>query len=94
MITVSTVKTPYAEPYLKRLCRHFSHKIPASIDGRRGTLEFPFGVCHIKIDDEHMHIRIRVNDGGDLDRAEKVIEEHLIRIANRDEPVVKWERSG
>lgn len=94
MITTSTVKTAFGEPYLKRLCRHFAHKIPASIDGQQSVLEFPFGMCRIDVDDEQMRIRIEVEDPDNLDRAEKVVADHLIRMANRDEPVVAWERGS
>ena len=93
MKTTSTVKTDFGEPYLKRLCRHFAHKIPASLKGRHGTIEFPFGLCSIDVDDASMHIRIDVDDPGNIDRAESVVADHLVRMANRDEPVVVWERS-
>ena len=93
MITHSIVKTAYGAPYLKRLCRHFAHKIPASIEGQRGTLEFPFGLCLIDVDDHEMRIQIQVGDPENTDRAEQVVADHLVRMANRDEPVVNWERT-
>jgi len=92
MITTSTVKTAFGESYMKRLCRHFAHKIPASIEGQQGTLEFPFGVCRIEVNDDSMHIRIDVDEAENIDKAEKVVADHLVRMANRDEPVVAWER--
>ncbi|NNE34672.1 MAG: DUF2218 domain-containing protein [Rhodothermales bacterium] len=92
MITKSTVKTSFGASYLKRLCRHFAHKIPATVSGQRGTLEFPFGVCLIDVDDNEMRIQIDVDDTAHLDRAEQVVADHLVRMANRDEPVVTWER--
>ena len=93
MISNSTVKTAFGEPYLKRLCRHFAHKIPASIDGQTGTIEFPFGLCRIDVDDEEMRIQVQVDDSDNLEKAEKVIADHLVRMANRDKPVVVWERT-
>jgi len=94
VISTSTVKTAFAEPYLKRLCRHFAHKIPASVEGQTGTLEFPFGLCRIDVYDQEMRIHVQVDDADNLDRAEKVIADHLVRMANRDEPVVEWEREN
>ena len=94
MITHSTVKTAFANAYLKRLCRHFAHKIPASVDGDSGEIEFPFGLCKIETDENEMRIRIEVGDPKDLDRAEKVLADHLIRMANRDDPIVEWVRQG
>ncbi|MBT8083835.1 MAG: DUF2218 domain-containing protein [Woeseia sp.] len=92
MVTTSTVKTAFGESYLKRLCRHFAHKIPASAEGQQGKIEFPFGLCRIEVDDQEMRIRIQVDDSENVEKAEKVVGEHLVRMANRDEPVVVWVR--
>ena len=79
---------------MKRLCRHFAHKVPTSVDDQQGSIRFPFGICRISVDDEEMHFRVEVIDADDLDRAERVVGDHLIRMANRDEPVVVWERTS
>ena len=94
MITESIVKTPYGKSYMKRLCRHFAHKIPAATEGNQGTIEFPFGICHINVSDQEMRFRVEVSNPEDLDRAESVVGDHLVRMANRDEPVVVWERTN
>ena len=92
MITEARVATPHGVAYMRRLCRHFEHKVPASFDGNEGRIEFAFGLCTIENDEEAMHIRIDVPDATQLDRAERVVGEHLIRMANKDEPVVTWQR--
>ena len=92
MITEAKVATPHGLAYTRRLCRHFSHKIPVTMKGTEGQLKFAFGLCMIHNDDEFMHIRIDVPDAGELDRAERVVGEHLIRMANKDQPVVTWRR--
>lgn len=92
MITKAKVATPFGLSYTRRLCRHFAHKIPATVEDNRGRLQFGFGLCTIENDDEYMHIRIDVPDAGELDRAERVVGEHLIRMANKDQPVVTWQR--
>lgn len=94
MITAAKVATAHGLAYTKRLCRHFAHKIPVEVEGSRGTLQFQFGLCTIDNDDEHMHIRIEVPDADLLDRAEDVVARHLIRMANKDEPVVVWQRDS
>jgi len=93
MITESTVATAHGAAYMKRLCKHFAHKIPATIDGDRGRIEFPFGVCEIQVSGSAMEFRIDVYAADDVDRAEGVVGEHLVRMANKDEPVVEWRRS-
>ena len=93
-ITKSTVFTLHGASYLKRLCRHFSHKVPTTVTNTQGRIEFPFGACRIDIDANHMFIRIELESPTDLDLAEEVITKHLIQIANRDEPTVEWNRQA
>ena len=92
MITSSKVTTQYGIAYMRRPCKHFAHKIPASVEGNRGSIEFPFGVCTISCDENHMFIRVELDTADEVARAERVIEDHLTRMANKDEPVVRWER--
>ena len=92
MITKASVTTAHGAAYTRRLCKHFSHRIPASAEGNRGRIEFPFGVCTIDCDDEAMHICIELEDAGNVDRAEGVVADHLVRMANKDEPAVTWQR--
>lgn len=94
MITTSTVKTAFGDAYMKRLCRHFEHKVPTSIDGQQGKIEFPFGVCRIRVGDQNMQFLVEVPNPDDMDRAERVVGDHLLRMANKDEPILVWERSG
>jgi len=94
VITSSIVKTAFGEPYMKRLCRHFAHKIPTLVEGLHGTIEFPFGLCRIEVDEREMRFRVDVDDEANADRAEKVVADHLMRMANRDEPVVEWIRDA
>ena len=92
MITEAKVRTPHGVAYTRRLCKHFAHRMPAAADGSNGRIEFQFGVCTISCDSEFMHIRVELEDQNQLDRAERVVGDHLIRMANKDEPVVEWVR--
>ena len=92
MITNAKVATLHGVAYTRRLCNHFAHKIPASAEGKHGIIEFPFGVCSIDCDESYMHMKIVVTDSTDVDKAESVVGDHLVRMANKDEPVVIWHR--
>lgn len=94
MNTRSVVKTPHGIAYARRLCKHFAHKIQASVEGSRGEIRFPFGVCTIECDENKMDIRVDVESPDDVDRAERVVGDHLIRMANKDDPVVSWVREA
>ena len=91
--TTANVRTDHAVAYMRRLCRHFSHKIDVTFDDENGRIEFPFGVCDIRTSPTHMHFLVDVPDADDLDRAEHVIGSHLERMANKDDPVIEWDRT-
>lgn len=90
--TMANVETRHGASYAKRLCRHFAHKIPTTVDDRHARIEFPFGPCSIDVDDTHMHIVVELSDESLIERAESVVADHLVRMANKDEPVVNWVR--
>ena len=92
MITRATVQTPFGERYLKKLCRHFAHKVPAALTETQGRIEFPFGPCRIDVDTEQMRFSIEVREDHEVVQAEKVVKDHLVRMANRDQPIVEWQR--
>lgn len=90
MITTAKVATPHGIAYTRRLCKHFAHKMSTSVEGNHGVIKFPFGVCTIDCDESHMHIRVELTDADDVARAERVIGDHLLRMANKDDPIVTW----
>ena len=92
MRTTADVQTKFGPSYLKRLCRHFSHKVPTEFDDNHGRIEFPFGVCTIDATGESMILAVELPDSKEVDRAERVVGDHLVRMANKDEPVVEWVR--
>lgn len=69
---------------LKKLCRHFSHKIEASFDDYRGELAFPYGQATLVADDEALHMHGEGGDADALDRLEAVLANHLTRFAARE----------
>lgn len=92
MKSIAVVKTDHGAAYLKRLCNHFSHKVPTTVTENEGLIEFPFGKCLIEVEESQMRFSLAVIDPGDIQRAEDVVASHLLRMANRDEPEVTWER--
>lgn len=78
---------------MKRLCKHFSHKLEVEIGDSVSTIHFPFGECTITVSSTGMAFRVQVPDPAEFDRAERVVGDHLMRMANKDEPVLNWIRT-
>lgn len=90
MIIRATVDTSYGQEYLRKLCRHFAHKVPIILTKTQGRIEFPFGPCRIKVDARKMHLTIEINNDHQAEIAEKILEEHLLRMANLEQLEIKW----
>jgi len=90
LIIRATVDTSYGQEYLNKLCRHFAHKVPVILIKTQGRIEFPFGPCRIKVDARKMHLTIEINNDHQAEEAEKILEEHLLRMANLEQLEIKW----
>lgn len=94
MRTETIVNTELGALYLKKLCRHFARRVPVMMSGTQGRIEFPFGPGRINAEDQQMHLQIEVSDPADIDRAEQIVAEHLIRMAHKEDLTVQWVRNA
>lgn len=92
MQTQTHVPTESGQLYLKKLCRHFAHKVPATVTGDQGIIEFPFGRCLIDTTKAYMRFRVDVGDESQVSTAERVIGEHLQRMAPAERLKIDWQR--
>jgi len=92
LVIRTIVETSCGQEYLKKLCRHFAHKVPVILTKTQGRIELPFGPCRIKVDARKMHLSIEINDNHQAEEAEKTLEKHLLRIANLKQLEIKWHR--
>jgi len=77
---------------MKKLCRHWAHKVDVQLSENSAVVQLPFGPCRIDVDANTMKFDARVKFPWSANRAEKFLSSHLIRMANRDEPEVIWQR--
>jgi hypothetical protein len=92
MSSEARVSTPKSAVYMKQLCRHFGHKIPAEFSDTDGRIEFEFGTCEFSADRDVLVMRAVANDEESVARVEQVIGSHLERFAHRDPVSVTWSR--
>jgi uncharacterized protein len=92
----SEARVPTAMPgrYLAQLCKHFGHKLPVTLDGDRGRIEFSGGVCALEARDETLVMRVTAGDEAALARLEDVVARHLLRFAFRETPEIRWTRAS
>lgn len=86
------VPTASAALYTKKLCRHFAHKVPATLNAEGGIIVFGFGRCLLHAGPEQLRLIIELQDPADADQAEQVVGDHLQRMASKEELSIHWER--
>lgn len=86
-------KTENGRKYLVQLCKHFAHKIEVSYDENHGDCQFPCGKGRLDADDNGLLMHVEAATTEDLERAQAIIETHLIRFAFREKlETLEWQR--
>jgi uncharacterized protein len=92
LVSEARVATAMSRRYLAQLCKHFQHKLPASLTETYGRIEFPAGVCTLNADTDGLLLRVTASDEAALARLEEVITRHLGRFAFREMLEIHWRR--
>lgn len=89
--STGTVKTPHAESYLLRLCKHFSKKITIEYGENIASAHFPFGYCRsIAQDQQVLLFYCEAEDLTKLEQLQSVIEHHVGMFTRQNPLVVTW----
>lgn len=85
------VATASGGRYMRQLCSHFGHKVPASYDETSGRVAFDFGTCRFRVDDAGLDLDAEAATDEELARVRTVIDKHLVRFAWRETLEIAWE---
>ena len=94
MITKASIDTSHGQLYLRKLCRHFARKFPATLVKTQGRIEFDFGPCRIDVASRKMLLSIEVKDDQKVSKAEQILEEQLLRMAKAEQLCIQWQRES
>ncbi len=89
--SIAHINTAKASINLKKLCRHFGHKVEAEFDDHRGEIHFPFGDIFLTANDVVLSMTVEANSDEDLATGQKVMADHLVRFATDEELLVDWQ---
>lgn len=77
---IADVTTVHAGRYLVRLCKHFSHKVPAEWQDNQGQITFSMGVCRLQASNQSLRLRCESDSQDNLERLGEVVASHLVRF--------------
>lgn len=93
--TTGRFATESAGKYLTQLCKHFGHKVPASVEGDRGQVTFAIGAAEMTANDARLTVSLSATDAEALAQLQHVIDDHLKRFAFREEfSGMNWGAAG
>lgn len=88
------IQTPHGERYIARLCRHSSHKIPATWAGPQGEIRFDMGICRLEASESTLLLQAEAKDDESVETVAEVTGSHLERFAaggkEGEELTVAW----
>lgn len=84
------IETPKSERYLKQLCKHFQHKVPAEYDDQSGWVELPMGRAELLANGSLLTLSLRSQTSEQLEQMQDVVQRHLERFAFREDLEIKW----
>ena len=86
----TAIPTPNASLYLKKLCKHFQHKIEAPYTDTEGTACFPMGTGVFVASDTQLNIACSADTREALEKVQWIIDDHLIRFARKEGLQWRW----
>ena len=94
LISKAAVATEKPVPYMRQLCKHFGHKIPAEFGDTTGWIEFSGGRCELDADTEGniLNLTVSAATSEELEHTRNVVGSHLERFGKRDELLVHWDQ--
>lgn len=78
------LSTPHAHRYMAQLCKHFGHKIPATVEGDTGTITFEIGTARLAATETGLQCTVSGADLAAVERLQGIIDSHLARFAFRE----------
>ena len=76
---------------IKRLCNHWRHKFAVQLDEQGGVIELPLGRCSLSASEGCLHAQLESADQAKLPQFQKVVAEHLERMAGDESLVIRWQ---
>lgn len=91
MTSEARIETETPGRYIRQLCSHFAHRVPATYSEESGRIEFEMGVCTLAVDGNQLVLTAQADEADGLREVEEVVGKHVERFAWRESPQVSWQ---
>jgi uncharacterized protein len=90
-ISRAEIVTESGETLIRRLCKHWAHKLEVEQSDQEGRVTFEGGTCLMQSEEGRLMVAIEALDEESLDRLEGVVASHLERMAGDEVLEIIWE---
>ena len=93
MQTQTSIQTPNATKLIKRLSKHWAHKLTIREEADITIIEFERATCQLSGDEQQLHAVVSAENTDDLNHFADVVARHLHRMnaAIGDELNIEWQ---
>jgi hypothetical protein len=83
------VETSDGSRYINKLCKHFTHRVPAQWSEHQGLVNFAMGTCDMLDDGQSLSFVCKAENESDLNEIIETIQSHFDRFALKDQLIIK-----
>lgn len=84
------LSTQKAHKTLKRLCKHFEHKVTVQWDTEDGLIYFEEGICAMSANDKNLSLRCEADSLDDLVAITDTMDRHISGLCRDERFAMKW----
>jgi len=84
------IPTAAASSYIRKLCRHFAHKVSVQFSEQDGQVQFLQGQCVMKADAEYLSIYMQAEAPEGIAAMQFIIDDHLKRFVRFETLSYQW----
>lgn len=87
----TNITTENARPIMRRLCKHWSHKLEVKLEDKSSHIQLPMGVCEFFCDEQQLKVELSAQTTDEMAQLQKVVADHLVRMAHKEEITINWQ---
>ena len=89
-IRTASVPTQAASLHLKKLCKHFQHKVEVRFTDTEGQIDFKIGRCDLVATPDALQVQCSAPTPDELADVMDTIKRHFDRFAEKEGLVLEW----
>lgn len=87
----ANIATENPQRIMKRLSKHWAHKLEVKLEESSSLIELPMGTCLLNCAEQSLKVELTASSAEDMATMQRVVADHLVRMAAPKELVISWQ---